>query len=471
MVIDKLKGVFGKPEWFFVAFAGFFGLILVFLTPPLQSPDEQAHFYQTYAFANLDFVAQEYTIDSKVHYGSELPKSVYEASSVFLSVAGDPKAKFNKAIYKEYIFQDLNPKETDHLGSGTVNTPLVYLPQSTGINIGKLFNASPLVMIWLGRIMNLLAWLLLVYFAIKMFPVAKWALVVFALNPVSVFLSATLTADVVNVGLAFLFTSLVFAAALSKKVLTKKQLLIIGLVLIGLALTKTVNILFVGLLLAIPWRRYGSIKKLIIFTAAVALIAGVITLLWSGVTSDAVQASIQAQRPGMGVDSSGQLSWILHHPFDYVKILLQNYVIVQPGYYGDAVLQTLFGGFGWLDTSIPFWTIGLYVLVLYTALLYQMGRGGSLVRYQRLIFLGLFVVLAGASITALYLIYTPIGQKVVDGVQGRYFIPATLLLFTLFTARKKVLQISEKHLVLIIGGSMIIVLGMLLLRIFLRYYG
>lgn len=470
MIWSKLKRFLSEPEWFFVVFASLFGGILVFLTPPLQSPDEQAHFYQSYAVSNLDFISDKNTVNGKTFYGSELPKSVYRAADVFLGVSGNPAAKFDTHIYKEYITQDLAAKETGNLGSGTLNTPLVYTPQATGINIGKIFNASPLVLIWLGRLMNLVVWVLLIFLAIRMFPVAKWALVVLALNPVSVFISATLSADVVNVGLAFLFTSLVMAAALTKKVLTTKQLIIIGLVLIGLALTKSVNILFVLLLLAIPWQRYGSKKKLILFTGIVVSVALVVTMVWNGIMSDATQASIQAQRPGMGVDSGGQLSWILHNPIEYVKVLLQNYIIVQPGYYGDAVLQTFFAGFGWLDTSIPFWVVGLYVLILFMALLYQMGRGGSLSKYQRTIFLLLFVALSGATITAMYLVYTPVASKVVDGVQGRYFIPAAVLLLGLFTARKKVLQIPEKTLVIIIGISLLIILCMLLLRIFLRYY-
>jgi len=145
-------------------------------------------------------------------------------------------------------------------------------------------------------------------------------------------------------------------------------------------------------------------------------------------------------------------------------------LLVQPGYHGNDVLKSVFGVFGWLDTSIPIWTIVVYILALLLALLYQLGRGAMFSVFQKGIFLTVFLGLCLSNIIAMYLIFTPLGSSVIEGVQGRYFIPALILLVAIFTSRKKIIQLSEKQLSFMLGIGMVIVLSMLLLRVFMRYY-
>jgi len=59
-------------------FSVFFGFILVFLTPPMKVPDEATHFYQAYAVSNLDFIPHKFEYNNTIHYGAELPKSVFD---------------------------------------------------------------------------------------------------------------------------------------------------------------------------------------------------------------------------------------------------------------------------------------------------------------------------------------------------------------------------------------------------------
>lgn len=460
-----------KPEFFFLAFAAPIGFLLVFLTPPLQAPDEQSHFFQSYSVSNLNFVWDKFEINDKVTYGPELPTSVFNASDVFLLQAGNPNYKVTPGQYKDFIKQPLNAEETEYRKSGTSYTPLVYLPQAIGINIGKLFDASPIVMIWLGRLANLVVWLVVIFWAIRIFPIAKWALVVLALNPMAVFLSASMSADVMNIALAFLFVSMVFAVILDKeKQISNKKLIWLAVVLLGLSLTKPVSILFGLLLFAIPWRKFKSKWKYALFALMAISIAGVTTLAWNATVGEGTQASIQLQRPGDGVNPSEQLKNVITDPVDFASILIKNYIIVAPGYYGDSVFTTFFGVFGWLDSYIPTWTIVLYIIGLALAILYQFGRKTGFGRIQKSLF---FVVLIGfviANILAMYLVYTPFDRTVVEGVQGRYFIPASILLLGIFSGRNKIFNLSEKKLILILTSILITVFIVMLLRLTMRYY-
>lgn len=460
-----------KPEYFFLAFAAPIGLLLVFLTPPLQTPDEQSHFFQAYAVSNLNFVWHKFEINNKVTYGPELPKSVFDASDQFLAQAGKPNVKITLEQYKQYIEQPLNADKIEYRKSGTSYTPLVYLPQATGINIGKLFNASPIVLMWLGRLANLVLWLAVIFLAIRLFPVAKWAVVVLALNPVAVFLSASMSADVMNIALAFLFVSLVFATIMSKEPrVSTKRLVVLSVTLLGLALTKPVSIVFGLLLFTLPWKKFKSKFKYILFAFLAISIAAGTTLAWNAAVGEGTQASIQLQRPGEGVDPAKQLKNVLTDPVDFTVLLIKNYIIVAPGYYGDAVFNTFFGVFGWLDTNIPTWAIVLYIIGLFLAILYQFGRETGFGKIQKTVFFITFIGFVTANILAMYLVYTPFDRPVVEGVQGRYFIPASIVLLGIFTGRNKILNISEKKLVIILAGILAVVFLMMILRLVMRYY-
>ena len=76
------------------------------------------------------------------------------------------------------------------------------------------------------------------------------------------------------------------------------------------------------------------------------------------------------------------------------------------------------------------------------AALYQIGRGFNPTLRQKLLFFAVLVLLFAANITAMYFNATPVGGHVIAGVQGRYFISATILALILFTGRKKILEIK-----------------------------
>lgn len=48
-----------KIENIFILFALLFGLLFVFVTPPFQSVDEQAHFFRAYGISSGQFVAHK----------------------------------------------------------------------------------------------------------------------------------------------------------------------------------------------------------------------------------------------------------------------------------------------------------------------------------------------------------------------------------------------------------------------------
>jgi len=193
-------------------------------------------------------------------------------------------------------------------------------------------------------------------------------------------------------------------------------------------------------------------------------------LAWNLSVKDAIQAVGSIQRPGMGVNPTGQAHFIVSNLFIYLKDLVHNYIIITPGYYGSDVLWSYFGVFGWLDSTLPLWTIGLYASGLLVAVLYQFGRGMSIKFWQKIVIVISLLSLSLITITALYANYTPVAQKVIDGVQGRYFIPFALIVTALFLGDKKILQITNKRMGTITAIILSIVFAVTLAILTLRYY-
>lgn len=460
------------PERVFLFFATTFGLLFVLLTPPFQAPDEYSHFLRAYQVSDLRFTSESFEENGKIRYGGDIPKSINVAiPNLVAGVAGNPSLKFNPNLYGEYVSQPLVKSNTEKtvIEAGGMYSPIVYAPQAIGISVGKIFEASPLMLMWLARLMNLALWITLVYIAIKIIPFGKWALMMFALNPVSVFLSASLSPDVINVGGVLIFISLLFATLTQDKISRRTMLVIIALLCV-LALSKPVNLLFALLVFMIPKRLFGSWKHYLIYCVTALVVAGIFFLLWNIQAREVVDAAISSQSAGMNISSKEQLQYILSSPLSYVWDIFRNYILVSPGTSGDAVLATLFGMLGWLDTAIPFWVIILYCVGLFLAVLYQFGRGISLSVRQKAILIIVFMLGFIGNITAMYLNATPVASSTISGVQGRYFMPFIALLSGVFTGRKKLLQISTRSLAWILIVIITVVLLVTTAKIALRYY-
>lgn len=472
--IDKLS----VPENFFLVFAGFFGFLFVFLIPPMQSPDEHAHFYKAYQTSDFKIFPNRYEQDGKQYFGESIPKSVYEEAKLFKDpVAGRGDIPFESIKYRQHIMTPLKPDVRVMTYEAANGYSFVnYLPQSIGIGIGKIFQASPLILIWLGRIANLVAWIALIYLALKFLPFAKWGLVILALNPVTLTLASSLSSDAMNIALAFLFVSLVFSLIASKNKkddstvgITRNDKLTLVVVALALSLTKVTNIALLPLLLLINKDIFENKRKAWLFCIGTLGAAIILGLAWNASMSEVNKSGASLQRPGV-VQSGAQLEGIIENPLHYGTTVLMNYVFVERGSSADAVIDTYFGIFGWLDTAIPTWVQLLYVSGLLIAVLYQLGRGKHFSLGHKMSFLSIFTIVVVGSITAMYLYYTPVGARIVEGVQGRYFMPATILLLGLFTGKKKLLENYDKSMVVWLGLIMLIVMTMTTIKLFARYY-
>ena len=125
------------------------------------------------------------------------------------------------------------------------------------------------MLLYIGRLMNLIVWLLLIYLGIKITPVHKWVLLQLDLMPMAFFQGVSLSVDSFTIGLSFLIITYIFKLAFDDKKVDfdVKDTFILGLLFWMLALSKQVYCLLIFLFFVISpyiiWRM-GE-KKLLKF--------------------------------------------------------------------------------------------------------------------------------------------------------------------------------------------------------------
>jgi len=456
-----------KPQNVFLFSAVTWGTLTVFITPPFQVPDEPNHFFRAYQIADGTFFPE--TSNNRV--GGFIPVSLIHTRNMFGDIAFHP----GKKIKSETIFRSLeiplNPKETAFafFPNTGLYTPVPYIPQSLVIIIGKLFNAPPLVLLYSGRLFNLFCWIILVTFAIKTTPVFKWFFVVLALMPMSVFQASSVSADVLTNGIVFLFITFMFKLAFDDhKSFKKYDLCFLIFLLVILILSKYAYFFLFLLWFLIPVKKAITNKKYILATFLLLFITG-LTLSISGYFVKHIHGSIDSAvnyyGNGGGVPVANpylQIQYIITHVGSYFNIILNAF------WFNKFFVSTFIGNLGWLDTPLPVLYVLVAVTILILAALGDSNENITISMKKKSVFLLSLCSVIFVLCTMLYMSWTPIGASIIDGLQGRYFIPIAPLFFLLFYNRK--LNLSEKT--KCIGSIVFIVISFLVMNYSLisRYY-
>lgn len=412
-----------KPENAFLFIAVTFGLLLVFITPPFQTPDEPAHFYRAYQISELKMLSEKQ--DNKV--GGMLPESLSITAGITAgNVTWNPDNKVNLGDIFSTINLPLNPKNRifTEFPAMARYSPAAYIPQTLGIAAGRLLNLSPLLLMYIGRIFNLTVWIFLTYLAVKITPVSNWLFFLLALTPMSMFISASLSADVSTNAMSFLFIAVCLRYAFDEnKTLKPSGIFVLFLISSLLSLTKLIYFLIPLVFLIIPVNRIGTAKKYYaVFTLLILLSLTAITAWYL-----LVKNLIVPLKPDIFVDR--QISFVLHNPLKFFEVVIKSLS-------SKRYIDHFIGRLGWLDTKMSwFFILPYFVMIIGTALTDAAGNITLNIKHKTIIFAALAANLILLCLSQ-YLTWTPVGKTRVYGLQGRYFIPVSPLLFLLFYNKK-----------------------------------
>lgn len=413
----------------YIPIAVVLGIFYCALIPPFMVPDERVHYEQSYEMSNF-FLGTGNAEEGMIYMRSEdaaFPFQEYSEIDTY------------KAIYENIWRIDKENSITSV--QNLANTYSVgYVVPGIGLAIGRLLHLGTVLTYWLARWANYLVFMVFVCLGIKRTPVGKNIVLTFAMLPMVMQGAMSVSYDCVAFGLSILVITQCMKMAFGEGRIALKDLIwytVPAILLAGLKGGAYLPVCFTALI--VPVKRFSNIKRylstvavILILTLAGFLISN-LGMLRSVVAFDSsvevpVSEKLQLNEENIqdvmnaGTEVHYSVSDILHHPGNFVKVLMSSMLGL-----GDFYLRSMIGSpLGWLDIEIPWWILCGYMGVL---LFSTIEPGGVLLTGKQKIW---FLLMAGAIVflilLSMFLAWTPVGSTVVQGVQGRYFLPALPLL-------------------------------------------
>ncbi len=389
---NYIKNILDKPWLIFIIIALLFGNIMIFITPPDGVPDEKCHLY----------------------------RACEVAQGIFYNKTPAPLTKYDK--YFNNFISEKNPNGF-HLASR--NSPFMYITSALGIKIGSLFTQNGIVLFLLSRFLNLIAYIILVAFAIKITPVFKWPFMFTALFPMALYQGMSLSADSFNNGFAFLYFAYVFKLIFQNCEISKKEYKVLFIVaIIGALLKSLIFPLF--LLIFLPkfskefkHNKYIYIILLMFFTILTCFI-------WLAINYKNINTEYD----------------VIQNPL---------YIFIEPGivvaklifstYFGwPLYLRALIGHFGYLEFTMKAPIYFQTAFIFLSMFIFFKENVKAIVKSAAIFSFILFYCLIQYS----HLIYwSNPSTYYISGFQGRYLIPLMPLLFLVLACKK--FNFKEKY--------------------------
>ncbi len=348
-------------------------------------------------------------------------------------------------------------------GRNITITSVAYIPGAIGLVIGRGIGLSYTSTFRLGKWMNLLCYVALFSFAIKMTKGrGKTLISVIGLIPTNFFMACAYSYDWwVTSFIVFGYALFIKEISEDKVISIKRQLLIMAVMVIG-SLPKAVYFPLILPMLFIRKEKLqdSSMKQRLIVLATMMFLVGTFVipmLTGSAGTGDA--------RGGADVNSIEQIKFILANPVQYIKILLRflkSYLSPDNSF----LYLTYFLYYG----QAQYFTICLIVIAVVAMVDNAAGCPDleySMPKHTWIMAGSSFVTIVLVA-TALYISFTAVGRDTVVGCQPRYILPV-LFPFLYFNIGLKVkLEDSVKRNLFVVSTSVMMVVylyGIYLLRV------
>lgn len=417
LIIVFRKEYARRVEFGFLTLALGVGMLMIAIQPTqFMGWDEHIHFSSVFDF----FEKGEVTWSEAEYYQYMYPETLN--SSPFAS-------KEEKAQQILWL-NEMGKKESSYqyTKSGFSLSQMGYVHMAVVVAVGRALNLPFYYLLLLGKITNLMLYSIVIFFAIRIVPIRKRLLAAAALMPTPIVLAAAYSYDPVTIAFIFLGTALLVREFCEpqKKIEYRSFFGIVICFLYG-SFSKAVYIPLILSILLLPGEKYKSRKQRCILNGIVLVCC--VLLMLSFMLPASGQAEGDARVANTSVSS--QLQVILTNPLAYISVLcrsvwdsLDNFLF---GQYNFANMA--YAGIHKFDSFITVFLAG--ILFTEPRVLMPREKKCALNRYK----IGTIPLVLGTTVliwTALYLSFTTVGGQIIDGVQGRYYLPLILPLAVIF---------------------------------------
>lgn len=385
--MEKLRGLFSnlinRPELIFLIYGFVFGVLFMFLTPPFKVPDEHAHFH----------------------------RAIETANGVFYNRVPPKMSEYDKIVQRLPEYKVLVKEYTHKLHQVSGYSSIMYLASALGVKVGALFKNAYL-MFYLARFFNLLVWIVLTYFSIKITPVFKWQFLLFALLPMSVYEGMSVSADSFVNSFAFLFFAYMFKLIYEKKQkLSGAEISLYTVFSILASLLKGCFIYPAFLIFLTKDKRKYLTGIIVIFVSAL------IGEAWAAHNYVMVAPE---------VDSELQRMILYTTPVSVLTLIFKS-IFLNSLYWIKGAIGIL----GWLDVRFDE-SVYTIILIIYAMSFLLIPSEKKVEKSYRLFSFSVFLIYLVVVCAALFCTWNPVWTTKIVGFQGRYLISVFPLLFMSF---------------------------------------
>ncbi len=409
----------------------FIGLLYVFVSPPLQVPDENVHYLRSVSlsYGNFNYdAARTYpeTVDATLQaFYSAFTNSNDGTPLKVRTPTNDTTVPPSETLsgtgiinqYIDYfnITNDFSLLDEERRSTEPVLfITLAFVPQAIGVFLARLFGFGGLGMLYGARIFALLAYTVVCRAALLNCKRYKALFLSFMLMPLTLFMAASCSYDSIVLAFCFFVTSY-----FCKDEIKTKDIILFLIATIFISSIKINNILWVLLILILPKHAYKTkIKKW-----QTALIGAVFFAFYYG---------FNTVYNMFAISGFGEIGRMLENvsPSEQIQFVLNNFISVIARFWGTVFENEFFlsqlGVFGTIDTPIALINM-LSPIVLLLAAVLCVNEKSSLPLRSSLGLLVLGIFYAASNLLGIYIAHTPVGMVRVIGLQARYFIPVYLI--------------------------------------------
>lgn len=408
------------PEKGFLVCSIFLGLLFLVLQPPeCVSWDEHIHFNKTFHWFEEGQVPQSIS----EAYITAYPESV--EGSAFLS-------QEERAMQIEYLNANAENAAPAYEKAANPLNAIGELHMALAVKAAEALGLPFYMQFLLGKAMNLLLYVLVMYWAIKILPVGKVFLTVLALMPTVLLQAVSYTYDIsviafMTLGFALIIEEFFY---IDRKLTWQKEVLIVAVFVLGTC-PKPIYIPLLALVLALPKEKFQTKWELILWKsiAAAVCIVMIMTLLLP-----AASGQVEGDARGGATDVGQQLSLVLHHPFGYFEVFWNNFMGSLNAYLfsGEALAHLAYAGKHQFGAFIAVFCFAVALTEKKKRFVFSKKTAAS----YRILLVFLLAMIMGLLWSALYVSFTPVGSTQIAGVQARYYIPLLFPLYMLFYTDK-----------------------------------
>ena len=412
-------------EKIFVFLALIFGLLYVFILPPFQSVDEGNHFFRTYQISTGRFISKNIAPKGTVHdnysVGDDTPISIIKYWNDYEPMIKHIDEKQTINNIKRDFSSKLNPdnKKFYPFANTSLYSPVCYISQLPGVIIAEYFTDNLAVIYYSGRLCNLLIYCLLIFWALRVIPFYKLPMMLLALCPMSLSLAASYTCDVAVLGLNFLWIAYILRF-LTQEYSDKYKTSVLAILAFLITLTKS-YVLLLPLCFLLPVKKYKNLRNYLLSMSCIVSAIFLSAFIWY-----LCSHGLTLNMNNTVADSASQIEFIKSHPIEYILILIKTFIIKTP-----RLIITMIGVLGWQDTKLDWSTYILYPVMIYYSI-FSDGFRFKLALWQKLLIMAIILTGTILTYTSLYIMWSPVANPLILGLNGKYFIPMMLPLFLLF---------------------------------------